>query len=344
MSISVKSPQAFQALVQQSPAQAKAWLKEVAEHSDGLLPADQLKAIETLANLKTDAFAQQAGTLPLDALFGTAAVATADNPSADLPVIHGKLTVDRGTNMRVGDQGYREWPDLKLTLKTDDGRELQLQSDHNQKNDIFQFVPGTDVMAFAGQDVSLRGFIDESGKALRVTEFAPGKVPDFVTGRVVVNGDNVSVRVRGRGMVEVSDPQLKAQLSTHNNLGVILEGKTAEQPQPDGTIKRVFEGADQEYWMLVRLTSAPTAGADGKLTAPVQAATSRSNGKVELTPEEAQKIEVNDRMYVKGRFEGPDIKASKATPSAGSPWTTASAGRASPMKSVIEFTEAQEPV
>jgi hypothetical protein len=344
MSISVKSPQAFQALVQQSPAQAKAWLKEVAQHSDGLLPADQLKSIEAIANLKVDAFAKQAGTLPLDALFGTVAVAAADNLDADLPVIHGKLTVVRGDKMQVGDQGYREWPDLKLTLKTEDGRELSLSSDNNQKNDIFTFIPGTDVMAWAGQDVSLRGFIDESGKTLRVTEFAPGKLADFVTGRVVVEADKVSVRVRGRGLVEVSDPKLKEQLSTHGNLGVILEGKTTEHPQPDGSIKRVFEGPDQEYWMLVRLTAEPTPGPNGKLTAPIQAATSKTAASVELTPEEAKNVEVKDRMYVKGRFEGTDIKASKATPSAGSPWMTASSGRASPMKSVIEFTEAHEPV
>ena len=48
-----------------------------------------------------------------------------------------------------------------------------------------------------------------------------------------------------------------------------------------------------------------------------------------------------DRMYVLGRFDAAgNVQASKATPSAGSPWMTASHARAAVMKSVIEFTEA----
>jgi hypothetical protein len=45
-------------------------------------------------------------------------------------------------------------------------------------------------------------------------------------------------------------------------------------------------------------------------------------------------------MYVLGRFAGTVVKASKATPSAGSPWATATTARGAAMKSVIEFTEA----
>lgn len=343
MSISVKTPQAFQALVKQDPAGAKAWLKQVAAHADNALSAEQLAAVNKALELKTDAFAK--APLPLDALFGTAAVgAVGDNPALDLPVIHGKLTVDRGAKVQTGEQGYREWPDLKLTLTTDDGRKLSLESDHNSRSDIFQFIPGSDVMAFAGQDVSLRGHLDEAGRALRVTEFSPGKVDDFVTGRVVVDGDAVMIRARGRGMVEVTDPALKAELAAHGNLGVILEGATSEQPRPDGSVKRTFDGKPREYWMLVRFTSAPTDSGNGKVRGPIQAATSRTSTSVELTPEQAKNIEVNDRMYVLGRFDGDDIKASKATTSAGSPWTTASHARAAPMKSVIEFTEAHQPV
>ena len=116
------------------------------------------------------------------------------SPQLDLPVIHGTLSVDRGTQVRTGEQGYREWPDLKMTLTTDDGRTFSLESDHGSRSDIFQFVPGTDVMAFAGQEISLRGHLDPAGTTLRVTEFAPGHADDFVTGRVVVQRDAVVVR------------------------------------------------------------------------------------------------------------------------------------------------------
>jgi hypothetical protein len=345
MTIRVNSPKAFETLLKKDPKGAQAWLKEVAAHSDGLLPADQLATLEKVAAAKGDAFVKGAGKLQLDALFGTAAVAAiADNPAADLPVIHGTLTVARGDKMQLGEQGYREWPDLKLTLKTEDGRTFSLQSDHNQRSEIFTFIPGSDVMAFAGQQVSLRGFLDEKGKVLRVTEFAPGRVDDFVTGRVVLDGNKVMVRSRGRGMVEVTDPELKAELKEHNNLGVILEGKTSEKKRPDGTVARTFDGKASEYWMLVRFTQAPAPSGGGKVSGPIQAATSQTGAQVELPPTEAKNIEVNDRMYVKGRFDGANIKASKATASAGSPWMTASQPRGAPMKSVIEFTEAQDPV
>lgn len=345
MSISVKTPQAFVALVKKDPAGAQAWLKQVAQHSEGLLPADQLATLQKVAAAGKDAFIKGAATLQLDALFGTGPVgAIGDNPNADLPVIHGKLSVDRGTRMNIGEQGYREWPDLKLTLKADDGRSFTLESDHNARNDIFTFIPGTDVMAFADQEVTIRGFLDQSGKALRVTEFSPGKVQDFVSGRVVVSGDDVQIRARGRGLISVKDKALKAELKQHNNLGVILEGKTSEKPQPDGSILRTFEGKSQDYWMLVRLTTAPAKGADGTFSAPYQAATSTGAGNVLMPADQAKNVEVNDRMYVLGRFDGNDVRASKATPSAGSPWTTAAQQRGAPMRSVIEFTEAQEPV
>lgn len=345
MTIRVSSPQAFQALLKSNPAGAQAWLKEVASHSDGLLPAAELAALQKAAATSADAFAKTAGTLPLDVLFGTKAVgAVGENPAADLPVIHGKLSVARGARIVREEQGYRHFPDMKMTLTLDDERKLQLSSDHSARNDIFMFVPGTDVMSFAGQDVSLRGFLDETGKTLRVTEFAPGRVADFVTGRVVVSGDEVSIRARGRGNVVVTDPELKAELKRRNNLGVILEGPTAEHPQPDGSVKRTFDGKPQEYWMLIRFTAAPTPSGDGKVSGHFEAATSRTGASAELPADQLANIEVNDRMYVLGRFDGENVKASKATTSAGSPWTTATTDRAAPMKSVIEFTEAQEPI
>src|SRR2546423_1905604 len=135
MTLSVKSPQAFQALVKQDPKAAQAWLKEVAAHADNALSTEQLGAVNEALALKTDAFAK--APLPLDALFGTAAVAPVGDPALDLPVIHGKLTVDRGAKVQAGEQGYREWPDLKMTLTTDDGRKFSLESDHDNRTDIF---------------------------------------------------------------------------------------------------------------------------------------------------------------------------------------------------------------
>jgi hypothetical protein len=298
-----------------------------------LISADQADALKKAAELKTDAFAK--ADVPLDALFGAAPVTLSDNPTAALPVVHGRLTVERGERVQRGEQGYREWPDLKLSLKTEDGRTFALESDNNNRNDIFQFVPGTDVMAFAGQDVSLRGFIDEAGGALRVTEFAPGRMEDFVSGRVAVSGDDVFVRARGRGNVAITDPALKAELRQHNNLGVIIEGKT------EG---RLLAGAPKEYWMLVKFTQAPTPGAGGKLSGPIEAATSTTRTTVELDADQAKNVEVGDRMYVLGRFDESVVRASKAMTSAGSPWTTASTGRAGGMRSVIEFTDAEVPL
>jgi hypothetical protein len=346
MTISVHTLPAFQALVKRDPAAAQAWLKEVAAHSQNILSADQLGALKTAALLEADAFAKDTGSLPLDALFGAAPVMGAGNASLNLPVVHGKLTVDRGTKMVRGEQGYREWPELKLTLTADDGRTFLLESDHDNRNDIFQFVPGTDVMAFDGQEVSLRGRLDPNpnGDVLRVTEFAPGNVDDFVTGRVVLNGDTVSVRARGRGLIEVKDPELKAQLRSHSKLGVILVGTTSEHPQADGSVTRTFDDAQPEYWMLVLLKAAPTPAGDGKVTGPVEAATSQTETTIELPSEQVKNIEVNDRMYVFGSFDGAQLKASKATPSAGSPWTTASHQRWDPIQTVVQLAEAQEPI
>src|SRR4051794_9244839 len=98
MTISVKSPQAFAALVKKDPKAAQAWLKEVAAHADNALSPDQLGAVKKALDQKTDAFAK--AQLPLDALFGTAAAAPVGDPVLDLPVIHGKLSVDRGAKVQ----------------------------------------------------------------------------------------------------------------------------------------------------------------------------------------------------------------------------------------------------
>ena len=339
--MTITSAKALQTLAQQNPAAAKQWLSNVASHSEGALPAAQIDQLQKLAALKPDEFVKTLeGNPSLVSLFAATKVAgLGGDPSLDLPVIHGTLTVDRGTKVVAGEQGYREWPDLKLTLTTEDGRKLALESDANNRQEIFQFVPGTDVMAFAGKQVSIRGHLDESGKTVRVTEFAPGNAKDFTTGRVLVQGNQVLVRTRGRGFVEVTDPKLKAELGAHNNLGVILTGETKETVQKDGTIKRSFDANPESYWMLVRFTEAPSPIAGGLVSGPIQAATSTTSTNVQLSPEAAKNIEVNDRMYVQGRFDGAVIDASDATTSAGSPWTVAKSTRAAAMKSVIDFTE-----
>src|SRR5207253_1481811 len=104
----------------------------------------------------------------------------------------------------------------------------------------------------------------------------------------------------------------------------------------------ILTGAS-EYWMLVKFTTAPAPGANGKVSGPIEAATSRTRTTVELGADEASHIEVGDRMYVLGRFDGDVVKASQATGSAGSPWTTATTQRAGGMKSVIDFTEVDQP-
>lgn len=343
MTIRVTTPQAFVALLKKDPKAAQAWLKEVAAHSENIVPAAELATLQKVASLGTDAFTKSAAALPLDALFGTTAVAE-DDDKYDLPVVHGTLAVDRGARVQQGDQGYREWPDLKLTLTTEDGRSFGLESDHEAHNTIFGYVPGTDVMAFAGQQVSVRGHLDASGKVLRVTEFAPGTVKDFVSGRVVVEGSEVKVRARGRGLVDITDPDLKAQLVGHHNLGVIFEGPVSEKAQPDGRITRTFDRKLDEYWLLVKFTEAPTASSAGKVRGPIEAATSTTMTEVEIPSDAAQVIEVGDRMYVRGRFENGDIVATKATSSAGSPWTEATHARGAAMRSVIEFIDPADAV
>lgn len=333
----ITSAAAFRALLQSNPERAKQWVERTAKHVDGVVPAADQRALAQLVALSTDAFVAQAGP-KVDALFAVTAPPTTDQP-LDLPVVHGTLTVDRGSRVQKGDQGYREWPDLKLTLTLADGRTLSLSSDHEKKDETFKFIGGTDVMAFAGQPVSVRGVVDETGKTLRVTEFAPGTLPDFVTGRVVVENDKVFVRARSRGLIEVTNPEFAAELKTRNKMGVILEGDTVEHTHGDGTVSRTFDGHPDGYWMLVRFTAALRHETNEVVSGTIQTAGSTARARVDMPVTEGAKVEVGDRMYVRGRYKDGVITAEKATSSAGSPWPTASAQRGPALKSVIDFID-----
>lgn len=330
----IRSSADFQKVASQSPDKAQAWLKEVVKDAGPVLPPALSANLTQLGAMDQASFRAAATSPAVVDLFGQvakAALVTGSPMPAELPVLHGTMRVDRGATVRVGEQGYREWPDLKLTLELEGGKTLSLQSDLEGHSDIFQFIPGSDVMAFADQPVSLRGYLNGAGDTLRVTEFAPGTESDFVTGRVVVSGDAVTVRARGRAAVEVTDPTLKAELKAHAKLGVILPGEVK-----DGK----YAGNPDGYWMLVKFTAPLTPGPGGDtMQGSIEAGTSTTFTTVTVPAAEAAKVEVGDRMYVKGRFGAGGVQATAATSSAGSPWLTASSDRGTALKSIFEFTE-----
>lgn len=225
----------------------------------------------------------------------------------------------------VEDQGYEGSKGERLWLDLPDGRSLALESDFDTRNEIFQFVPGTDVRAFDGRTVTVRARLDTTGKVLRVTEFAPGESADFLSGRVGVDGTRVFVRTQGRGEIAIADPALAAELARHPNLGVILPGKV------DGT---TFAGAPERYWMLVLFPQlpAPVPGTD-RVEGEIEAATSRTSVKARIPAALAGNVKVHHRMYVLGRFvqdgAGERIDATDVSTSAGSPWTVATSVPAS---------------
>jgi hypothetical protein len=335
-----RSPAEYAQLVQANPGRARRWLDNVITTAGTGLPESLRASLTQLTSLAPDSFSMAGNSDAVASLFQVAASTAWVLPS-HFPPLQGTLRVERGSQVVLGAQGYREWPELKLTLTTPDGRTFVLQSDNDQSGEIFSYVPGTDVMAFDGMPVSVRGWVDSSGQTVRVTEFTAGHHQDFVTGRVSVQGDKVFIKPRGRDVVEIRNPDLKAQLINRRNLGVILNCKVMEESVV-GRKSLFIDGDPGDYWILIKYNALPTprSGDLAVSEAPATAATSSSHPTVVVPTAEVPKIEVGDRMYVLGRFDGNTFLASKATSSAGSPWTTAKGPRGDPLKTLLLLADA----
>ena len=106
-----------------------------------------------------------------------------------------------------------------------------------------------DTMGFAGQTITVQGFVDPVKRTIMVDSFAPGAGHDFLCGRVQQNG--AALRVQGLGTVMVADSSMKATLSSWNEAGLILHGTTTW----NGTAW-TFTPSSKDVWMLVILGNA----------------------------------------------------------------------------------------
>ena len=190
--------------------------------------------------------------------------------------------------------------------------------------DSLHFFSASDVQAFAGRVVTVRGWPTDgwlpgqTGGVLAVEEWAPGKSADFVAGRLMVKGEDVSVRVRADKLVAIDDPALKALLKSYDNLGIVLPGAVEKQ----GDAWR-FTATPADYYVLSGFSAmwgATPTPVDGKYTFSMQLAHGKTVS-TEVPATEWEKTARGQRHYFFGHFEPGKFVAKGFTPSAG-PWVT----------------------
>jgi len=214
--------------------------------------------------------------------------------------------------------------DGAAVLTTADGLSLTLQNSgawnagdgHGNIDDHLNI--GRDAQVFAGQTVTVRGWPDAAWKpgdtagTLLVEDFAPGASADYLTGRVLVEGDRVSVRVRPDKVVPITDAQFAASLKPFDKLGVILPG--APQRAADGAL--AYSKPAGDFWVLggFALARDATRDGDGRVDFTMQLAHGKScRAQVPSTAWDDDGIRRRNRHYFFGHFEGGAFVASAYT-------------------------------
>lgn len=245
------------------------------------------------------------------------------------PSLTGKLVMENG----------KPW------LESPAGRFELVNTAHG--GDSLHFFSASDVQAFAGRVVTVRGWPTDgwlpgqTGGTLAVEEWAPGTSADFVAGRLLVKGEDVSVRVRADKLVAIDDPALKSWLKSYDNLGIVLPGVVEKRGDAWH-----FTSAPADFYVLAGFTGmygqTPTPNG-GKYTFNMQLA----HGKTVSTdvPEtEWDKTARGQRHYFYGHFETGKFVAKGFTPSAGGWVTTGTAVTPNPAFRTTVAAAAGKPV
>lgn len=191
-------------------------------------------------------------------------------------------------------------------------------------NDSTHFFSGQDVQAFQGRIVTVRGWptdgwqTGQEGGTLAVEEWAPGKGADFVAGRVKIDGERVTIRVREDKSVEVDDATLKAALHDYDALGIVLPG--AVDKQGDAWH---FKGKPKDYYVLAGFSGMYGTG-ETRIGDGVTFNMQLAHGKSLTSTVPAASWDANTRSqrhYFFGHIEGGAFLGKGFTPSAG-PWVT----------------------
>ncbi|MBX7097713.1 MAG: hypothetical protein K1X89_08375 [Myxococcaceae bacterium] len=192
--------------------------------------------------------------------------------------------------------------------------------------DSLHALGGTDVQAFTGKVVTVRGWPvqgwqpGQPGQSkLAVEEFAPGKSSDFVSGRISLSGTDVTIRVRADKLVKVTDKALAAALGRFDKLGVVLPGAVTKKGDAWS-----YAGRPDDFYILAGQGYAygaqPTAGPPGGTrTLTLQLAHGQS-AQCAMPESSFAATAMGQRHYLYGHFEGDLFVAKGFTPSAGA-WT-----------------------
>lgn len=213
--------------------------------------------------------------------------------------------------------------------------------------DSLHFFAASDVQAFAGRVVTVRGWPTDgwlpgqTGGTLAVEEWAPGKNADFVAGRLLVKGEDVSVRVRADKLVAIDDPALKSVLKTYDNLGIVMPGAVEKRGE-----QWHFTATPADYYVLAGFSGmygTTPVQAEGKYTFKMQLAHGKTVS-TEVPEAEWEKTPRGQRHYFFGHFEAAKFVAKGFTPSAGSWMTTGTAVTPNPAFRTAVAAAAGKPV
>jgi hypothetical protein len=230
------------------------------------------------------------------------------------PALTGKISLENG----------------RVYLDSKAGK-FEVVNTNGAMNDSTHFFSASDVQAFNGRVVTVRGWPTEGwqtgqkGGVLAVEEWSPGNSPDFVSGRVKVSGDSVVISIRPDKQVVVDDPKLKAALKNYDALGVVLPGEVEKKGDTWH-----FKGAPADYYVLAGFSA--TWGTEQRRGDTVSFNMQLAHGKTLTCHVPATHWDQGHRQqrhYFFGHIDGGQFKAKGFTPSAGG-WNTAGGGAAGP--------------
>jgi hypothetical protein len=232
-------------------------------------------------------------------------VAEPDDPQTP-PALTGKLSLDNGRIMFDSPIG-------------------QFEIASGGQGDSLHFFSASDVQAFAGRVVTVRGWPADGwvpgqpGATLLVEEWGPGSSGDIVSGRVLVSGEDVLINIRNDKQVKIDDPTLKAALMRYDDLGVVLPGPA--EKTADGWH---YASAPSDYYVLGGFSAmgAQNGEANGDtLIFTLQLAHGKTVS-CEVPAASWDATPRSQRHYFFGHLEDGVFKAKGFTPSAG-PWLAA---------------------
>lgn len=318
----------FQALAQQSPAEAKNALQRVAVGLQKTsAPPDQLAQLDAI--LKANE-AQIAALTESSALLKSIFPDANGTAPTNFAECIAKMTNVQSLNWTAGEAA----PPVSITgtiakntagqfvLTTSGGREMTLH-DSERASKISPGLPMGWIEGFVNNgegQMTVQGTVSSDGKTMAVEGYAPGTNPDFVFGRIAVSSPMGPITTKltpdqlaevmtsgrvvigtARGEVEVTDPTLKKMLAQVPRLGVILPGATSK----DANGKTVFaSNSDFMYALGGRFAGLNDKGG-GLYETDAQFAYSVFHGPVRCEGETAKfrmEHSANQRNWVGGTF------------------------------------------